>query len=43
MALRGAYASVSPISSTDHLAILPAASEFRMIYPNGKEETTVTG
>jgi hypothetical protein len=25
------------------LAILPAASGFRMISPNGKEETTVTG
>jgi hypothetical protein len=29
--------------STDHLAILPAASGFRIISPNGKEETTVTG
>jgi hypothetical protein len=28
---------------TDHLAILPAASGLRMISPNGKEETTVTG
>jgi hypothetical protein len=43
MALRGAYESVSPINSTDHLAILPATSGFRMISPNGKEETTVTG
>jgi hypothetical protein len=34
---------VSPISSTDHLAILPVASELWMISPNEKEETTVTG
>jgi hypothetical protein len=42
IALRGALASVSPISSTDHLAILPAMSGLRMISPNGNEETTVT-
>jgi hypothetical protein len=30
------------MSSTDHLAILPAASRLRMISPNGNEETTVT-
>jgi hypothetical protein len=43
MALCGAQVSVSPTNSTDHLAILPAASGLRMISPNGKEETTVTG
>jgi hypothetical protein len=37
------WASVSPISSTDHLAILPAASWLQMISPNGKEETTMRG
>jgi hypothetical protein len=31
------------MSSTYHLAILPAAFGFRMISPNGNEETTVTG
>jgi hypothetical protein len=31
------------MSSTDHLAILPPASGFQMISPNGNEETTVTG
>jgi hypothetical protein len=30
------------MSSTDHLAILPASSGLRMISPNGNEETTVT-
>jgi hypothetical protein len=31
------------MSSTDHLAIQPAASALHMISPNGEEETTVTG
>jgi hypothetical protein len=43
IALPGAYASVSPINFTDHLAILPVASGFWMISPNGKKETTMTG
>ena len=43
MALRGAYVRVLPMSSTDHLAILPMASWFWMISPSRKDETTVTG
>jgi hypothetical protein len=31
------------MSSTDHFAILPTASGLQVIYPNGNEETTVTG
>src|SRR6185295_11172458 len=42
-ALQGAYVRVSPMSSTNHLAILPSASLLRTISPRGKDETTVTG
>jgi hypothetical protein len=31
------------MSSTNHLAILPAASGLRTISPNGNEETSVAG
>jgi hypothetical protein len=43
ISLHGTYASVSPMSSTDHLAILPTAFGLRMISPNENEEITVTG
>jgi hypothetical protein len=31
------------MSSMDHLTILPKASGFQIISPNGNDETTVTG
>ena len=43
MAFRGAYVKASPMSSTDHLAILLVASRFWMIFPSGKDGIAMIG